>query len=69
MSTLVIAFLLGALAGANGIGLLAVVLHRRLAETLRQEQAARLSAARRKAYSQGYEARAALEFAARKEGA
>jgi len=68
VSALVIAFLIGALAGANGVGLLALVLHQRLAETLRLEQAARLAASRRKAYSQGYETRAALEFAAREDG-
>ena len=68
MMPLLLAFSLGLLAGANGVGLLAVGMHRRLVETLRQERAEQLRAARRKAYSQGYEARAALEFAARQEG-
>lgn len=69
MMTLLLAFGLGLLAGANGVGMLALVMHRRLMETLRQERAEQLRAVRRKAYSQGYEARAALEFTARREGA
>lgn len=62
-------FLLGFMAGGFGMGLLALVMHRRFAEELVREQARRLAAARHKAYSQGYEHRAALEFAAREEGA
>lgn len=62
-------FLLGFMAGGFGMGLLALVMHRRLTEELAREQARRLCAARHKAYSQGYEHRAALEFAAREEGA
>ncbi len=62
-------FLLGFMAGGFGMGLLALVMHRRLTEELTREQARRLTAARQKAYGQGYEHRAALEFAAREEGA
>ena len=66
---LLLTFGLGLLAGVNAAGLLAVVLHRRLARAVEREHAARLAAARRKAYTQGYESRAALEFTARQEGA
>lgn len=62
-------FLLGFMAGAFAMGFLALVMHRRLAEELTRDQARRLSAARHKAYGQGYQHRAALEFAAREEGA
>lgn len=62
-------FLLGFMAGGFAMGLLALVMHRRFMEELMREQARRLAAARHKAYGQGYEHRAALEFAAREEGA
>lgn len=61
-------FLLGFMAGGFGMGLLALVMHRRLAEEQARESARRLAAARQKAYSQGYQHRAALEFATREEG-
>ncbi len=66
MMTMLLFFVLGLLAGGNGVGFLALVMHRRLLETLRQDHAHQLQTMRRKAYAQGYEHRAALEFAERK---
>lgn len=62
-------FLLGFMGGGFAAGLLALLLHKRLLEELTQEHLRRLAETRRRAYGQGYEHRAALEFAAREEQA
>jgi hypothetical protein len=69
MIPLLVAFGLGLLAGANGVGLLALVIHRRTFERLRSEQRSRLMEVRRRSYAAKYEDRRLLERKARKEGA
>lgn len=63
----VLFFILGLLAGANGVGFLALVMHRRLVESLRQDHTHHLQAVRRRGYAQGYEHRAAMEFPEKQE--
>lgn len=60
-------FLFGSLFGAALTCFGAAILHKKSMEDINNHTARKISDARRKAYSQGYEHRAALEFVAREE--